>query len=163
MGAYRHIDLQPWVQVITQDLTDNTLGTQLAGGVIRYLRRDYLPRTRFTFGSRRNQYLVVNTAIVGNNKANAALFLVAADNAVVGPLHHLHNLTFRAAAAVQAGDRNQHLVAIEHKIHLPGIEVDIISFAQRDGKAVAVPVALHPTVQQVHFIHQAIGTATIDH
>jgi hypothetical protein len=90
--------------------------------------------------------------------------LVAADHCAGALLDDLHHLALQASAAVLAGDCHQHLVAIKYEVHLAGIEVHIlVSFAQGNGKAVAVPVALHPTVQQVHAIDQAIGAGAVDH
>ena len=68
-----------------------------------------------------------------------------------------------APAAILPGDLHQHFIAVEHEVHLPRAQVNVIALAQRHGESVAVAVPLHAAAQQVHLVDQAIGAATIDH
>ena len=149
--------------MIAQYLGNATFGTELAGGIVGNLHRDNLARAHQTFFPGRDKYLLGEAAIVGNDKADAAVFLVTAHHRFVLALQHFHHLAFQTAAAVFPGDLHQHLVAVEHEVHLPCAEVDVIALPQRHGKAVTVAVTLHTAVQQVHLIHQAVSAATIDH
>ena len=163
VGAYRHVDLHAGVQVLAKNLGNAPLGAQPVGGVVGDLGRDDLAGARLALLPGRNQDLVIDAAVLGNDKADPTLLLVAAHHALVRPGQHFHDLAFLATAAIDASDLHQHLVAIEHPVHLPGAEVDILPASQGHGKAITVAVSLHPAVQQVHLVHQPVVAAAIDH
>ena len=163
MGANRHVDLQAGIQVLAQNLGDAPLRAQPVGGVVGDLGRDDLAGARLALLPGRNQDLVIDAVVFGDDKADPALLLVAAHHVLVRPGQHFHDLAFLATAAIDTGDLHQHLVAIEHPVHLPGAEVDILPAPQGHGEAITVAVPLHPAVQQVHLVYQPIVAAAIDH
>ena len=135
----------------------------MTGGIISDFRRYNLSRKSFAFLLWRNEYLLRKPAIVRDDKADAALFLIAAHHLLMSALQHFYHLAFQAAAPIFSGDLHQHLVSVKDEVHLTRTEVNILPFCQRHGKAIAVPMPLHPAMQQVHLVHQAIGAPAIDH
>ena len=138
--------------MLTQHLGNTAFGAQLTRGIVCDFHRDNLTRLNKTFCLRRYEYLLRETAIVGNDKADAALFLIAPHHRFVFALQHFYHLTFQTSPSIFPGDLNQHLVAIEHKVHLPCTEVNVLALCQRHREAIAITVALHTAVQQMHFV-----------
>ena len=163
VGADGNVDFQTGVKMVAEHFHDLALGTEVARGVVGDFRRHNLAGLGAALEFWRNQYAVINAAVVRHHETNAALLLIPADNTRRAAVQHLHHTAFRTPAAIQADDAHQHFIAVKHKLHLPGTEVDVIPLLQRDGKTVAVPVALHTATQQVQLVHQAIGAAPIDH
>ena len=164
MGADGDIDFQARVHVVAENLDNTALGPQLAGGKVGDLGRDDLAGDRLALLPGRNQYLVVDSAVFGDDIADTALLLVAADDIPVRALQHFNDLALLAPAPVDARHPHQHLVAVEDEIHLAGTEVDILlTRRDGDGKTIAVAMPLHLAMQQVHLVHEAVIPAPVDH
>ena len=159
MGANRHINLKPGVEMIAEHFLDLAFGAQRGRGVISEHHRYQLSMTRATLGFGWNQDVVADTRVVREQKADAALFHVAPDHFGMRPGEHLYDLPFRPTTAIKTCDGDQHLVTIKHLIHLAGGEKQVLCFPlERSRKTVTISVAHHPAAQQVHSLGHTIGT-----
>ena len=149
--------------MFTQHLGNTTLGTELTGGIVRNFHCDNLTRLNAAFCLGGYEYLLRETAVVGDDKTDAALFLITTHHRFVLALQHFYHLTFQTSAAIFPGDLNQHLVAIEHKVHLPCTKVNVLALCQRHREAITITVALHTAVQQMHLVDQTVCIAAINH
>ena len=104
VGANGDVDLKPRVQMITEDFLDLTLGTQSGRGVIREDDRYQLSMTGAALGFGWDQNVIANARVVGEQKADAALFHVTADHFGMRPGEHLNNLTLCPATTIQTCD-----------------------------------------------------------
>ena len=141
------IDFHAWIEVIPKDFCDSTLSTELACGIVGNFRRDDLTRFSLTLFLRWDQDLLRESAIVRNDKTNAALFLITPYNRRVFALKYLDDFALQAPPAVFTCHLNKNFVASEHKVHLTRTEVNIAALTHRHRKSIAVPMSLHATMQ----------------
>ena len=83
---------------------------------------------RNALGFGRNQDVITNARVMREQKANAALFHVAPDHLGMRSGEHLNDLPLGPTTAIETRDGDQHLVTIEHLIHLAGGEKQILCF-----------------------------------
>ena len=157
MGADSNIDLQPRIQMITQNFLDLALGTQGSRGVVGKRHRDQLTMTRATLGFRWYEDVVSDTGIVWEQKPNTALLHITAHDLGMRPRQHLNHLTLSATAPVHSRHRHQDFITIKHLIHLAGREEKVITTLKRPGKAIAVAMPHDAATQQVHSLGHPIG------
>ena len=148
--------------MLAQNFRNAALGSEVTCGIAGELSHHDLPVLRPVFLLRRNQHIVVDARVIGNNGANAALLVVATHDFRGASLENFDDLTLATPPIVHARDPCQHLIAIEHLTHLSRAEVQVASAILWDEKPIAVPVADHPTTHQVQLLNKAIGAPTID-
>ena len=157
VGADGDIDLEPRIQMITQNFLDRALGAQGGRGVVGERYRDQLAMPRTTLGCWGYEDVILDTGIVREQKSNAALLHVTTHDLGMRPCQHLNHLTLSATAPVHSCHRHQDFITVEDLIHLAGREEEVITALKRPGKAIAVAVPHDAATQQVHSLGQSIG------
>ena len=104
--------------------------------------------------------MVADAGVMGHQKADAALFHIATHHGGMGACQHLNNLPLGASPPIQSRHGDQHFVAVKDLIHLPSGEKQILTALKRPGKSIAVAMAHHAAVLQVHTLGHAKGTAS---
>ncbi len=122
-----------------------------------------LGRQRFpvTFFRRRDQDVLADAFVLGDDEVDAMLLEHATDDLPVGTLGDLDDLAFRTSLAIQADHARDGMVAVQHLVHfLFGEEqVGAAILAHEETEAVGVP--LHAALQQVGLVGNQPVVATV--
>ena len=104
MGANGHVDLKPRIQMIAEHFLDLALGAQGRRGVVGQYHRYQLPVARTALGFGWNQDVIADARVVGEQKANAALFHIAPDHFGMRSGEHFNNLPLGPATSIETRD-----------------------------------------------------------
>ena len=159
VAAQCHFDFHTGRHVVADHLYHLTLGLTTHGRPLGDLHFHVLALLGATGATGCNQHFLLDLGIVCGNEADAAFFIVTADQQFMSPLDDLDNGTFTTAAAVDTGNPPQHTVAIEGDAHLRGAEEQVFATIVGHQKAEAVAVALHPTTDQIELVHWRVGAS----
>src|SRR5690606_10502578 len=110
---------------------------------------------------RRDKDLLRDALAVGHHHTEALVAVVAAHELVGLARQYLDDTAFAPAAAVGVADLGQHRVAVEDRAHLAWAQVEVVTAVLGHHEAVAVLVALHHALDQVHLVDETVD-ATAD-
>ena len=82
----------------------------------------------------RNQYLVVDTGILGHHEGNTAFLEEAANDLLGTVLEHFNNLAFPATTVIHLVNPGSYTVTVEHLAHLPRGEKQVGTAIIRNQK-----------------------------
>src|SRR5690606_17744245 len=159
VAAQRHVDLHARGHVVTDHFDDVALRLEARGRPVSDLDLDKLPDARTGGTSGGNQHFLLDLGIVGNHEADAVLFVVTADDALVGTADHLDDAAFATATPVETGHAHQGTVTIEHQTHLRRAEEKVVAAVIRHEEAETVAVATDAPADQVELVHRRVGAA----
>ena len=161
VSADGNVDLKAGVQMLAQHLGNASLGTQLASGVMGDLSHYDLAVLGFVLFLRRNENIVVNARVIGDHRANSALFVVAAYDLCNAALEHLDDFALTATAIVDTRNACERLVTIKDMSHLSRAEVQVVRSIQRRQKSIAVSVSDDATMNEIKLVYRSVGSPTI--
>jgi len=122
MGANGHINFQTRIQMIPQHLAHPAPCLEVARGVISNNRSNNLARASIALFPGGNEYLLIDAGVIGDDKANAALFLVTPHYAGAATTEHFYHLAFLPTASVNTGYRHQYFITVKNILHRCGVE-----------------------------------------
>ena len=164
--AQRDFDLHAGVGVVAEHLADPADRLGVLGRLLDQFDHDHLARSRLATAAprcRRQQDVLSNTPVLGDDDGDAVLLDDASDDSSVGPFQNLHQLAFRTATPVGADDARDHPVAVEDLAHLLRPDEQIRAAIVADDEAEPVGMPLHPAADQVRLVGQQVGTAAVAH
>ena len=159
VAAQCNVDLHTGRHVVANHLNHVALGLEARSRPVSNFHLNKL--TLFSTGITpwRHQHFLLNFRVIGHNKANAAFFVIATNNAFVGTGDHLNHRTFTTTTAIKTRNPRQSTVTIEHQAHLRGTQKQIITAIIRHQKAKTITVPAHAPKNQVELINRGIGAA----
>ena len=96
--------------------------------------------------------MITNAPVMRQEVTNSTLLHVTSDNMGVRARQHFNDLTLWSPLIVMARLSYQHLITIEHAVHLPTREEKVVTTFSRRGKAVAISMANDFAFHQVHLL-----------
>ena len=108
-----------------------------------------------------DQQILAQAFIIRRHKAYAALFKITPDQLPVRPFQHLDQRPLAPALPIHMHLPHQHPIAVQNGAHLARGQKQILAARLRHDKAVALRMADHPALEQVHLVNQAITAAPI--
>ena len=111
----------------------------------------------------RHQNVLVDAAVLRNQKADTAFEVVAADDELVDVLQHLDDLRLAPPAPVEARHAHHHAVAVQHPVHFLGRQIEIVAALFRHHEAEAVRMAFDAALDQVELVRQAQLALAVEH
>jgi len=107
--------------------------------------------------------VLVDAAVFRDQEADATFKVVAADDEPVDVLQHFDDFGLTPPAPVEAGNANQHAVAVQHPVHLLGRQIEIVATFFRHHETEAVGVPLDAALDEVEFVWQAQLALAVEH
>jgi hypothetical protein len=159
VAAQGDVDLHARRHVVADHLDDIALRLEARRRPMGDLDLDELTDARAGGAPRGDQHLLLDLRVVGDHEADAALFVVTPDDALVGATDHFDYAALAAATAVEAGHPHQGAVAVEHQAHLRRAEEQVVAAVVRHQETEAVAVTADTTAYQVELVHRRIGAA----
>ena len=160
VAAQRHVDLHARRHVVADHLNDVTLRLEARGRPVSDLDLDELADARTGSAPWGDQHFLLDLGIVGDDEADAVLFVVTADDALVRALDHLDDAAFTPAAPIETCHPHQRPITIEHQAHLRRAEEQVVTAVIRHEEAEAITMATDATADQVELVHRGIGATT---
>src|SRR5690606_14767674 len=160
VAAQRHVDLHAWGHVVTDHFDDVALRLEARGWPVSDLDLDELPDARTGGTPGGDQHFLLDLGIVGDHEADAVLYVVTADDALVSTADHLDDAAFATATPVETGHSHKGAVAVEDQAHLRRAEEQIVTAVIRHEETEAVAVATDAPANQVELVHRCVGAAT---
>ncbi len=149
MLAQRDLDLHAGIGRAAEHLDDAGDRLALGGRVLDDLDDDDVAGFRLAAVVRRNDQVLRDAAVLGDDEEDAPFVVQAADDLAVRPLEHLDDLALGAPAPVGAGDSHRDAVAVQRLVHLARGQGDVGTARIGNEEAVPVRVAFEPPGDQV--------------
>src|SRR5690606_15304954 len=111
VAAQRHVDLHAWRHVVADHLDDIALRLEALRGPMGDLDLDELTDARTGSTPRGDQHFLLDLGVVGNHETDAALFVITADDALVGTADHFDDAALATPSTVEACHAHQGTVA----------------------------------------------------
>ena len=139
--AQRDLDLHPGIGVVAEDLDHAPDGLGVLGGLRDELGDDNLALLRALEAIGRDEDVLADALVLGDEEGDAVLDEEAPDDLLVGALEHFHDGTFEPAAAIHAGHAREHHVAVQRLVHLlrPEEEIVLAVLGTQEPEAVGMP------------------------
>ena len=139
--AHRDLDLHARVVHLAQHLLHAADGLAVQRRRLGQLDDDHLPGPGGADGALGNHHVLAEALVLGRHQPQAAFVQQAADDGLRRALDDLEHAPLGAAAPVQAHHAHAHAVAVQHRPHLVGRQVDVrlTVVAQHETVAVAMP------------------------
>ena len=155
----RGFDRERRRQLVAEHREDLADRRALRIGRLHEFGDDELTGLRIARFAGRNQHVALDAAIVGNDVTDAGFDRVATDEAIEATFEHFDDRAFAATAAIHAGDRREHAIAMHHLAHLEGRQEQIVAAHARIGaqEAEAVGVGDHHARDQVHALRRCVA------
>ena len=125
------------------------IASRLAAGCSTISATTTWPGLRAAQVARRDEQVLVDAAIFGDDEPDAVFLVQAADDFAIGALQHLDDLAFRPAAAIGAGLAQRRAVAVQHLVHFARAQEIVVAAFVRDEEPEAVGMALHGADDEV--------------
>ncbi len=110
----------------------------------------------------RDEDVLVDALVVGQQRVEAGLGVDAPDHGMVGALQYLGEGALAAAATVDARDAGDDAVAVQQRPHLARVQVDVLAALVRDQEAEAVGMRDHAPAHQVLRVDRDIALAPVE-
>ena len=152
--AHGDLDLHTGVVDLAQHFLHAAHGLAVERGRFGQLDHHHLARLGRANSGLGDQHVLAVAPILGRHQPDAAFVQQAPDDRVRGTLHDLEHAPFGPAAPVLAHDAHLDTVAVQHRAHLVGGQINVRITIVAHHETVAVAVALH---RAFNFIQQAAG------
>ena len=165
--AQGDLDFHTRVSIVAEDLDDAADGLGIAGRLFQDFHHHHIAGPGLELGplvghgGGGNQDVLADALVLRHHELDAVLFHEPAHQAGVGPLQHFDDGGLAAAAAVQADAAHQHPVAVQHLVHLLGLEEQVVAAVVRLDEAEAVRMAFHLARNQVRLLRQDVGVLAV--
>jgi hypothetical protein len=143
--------------VLTQHLGYTTNGLTPELRLFQYIDNHNFTGLGSAFIAGRDKYIDADPTIFRFNPTNAAIVEITTDHFLSVVFKHFGDDGFYSAAMICAALADKYDVTIETAAHLAMIEYVILATPVMNQKTKAIGMALHPTLDQIHFIDQAKG------
>ena len=117
---------------------------------------DHLARYGRAATARRDQDVLVDTAIFRDHQRNAMLNQHAANDPGIGPLQDLDDHSLAAPAAIDPDHAHQRAIAMQDFGHLTGLEGEVLATIIRDEEAITVGMSLDAPGNQAGTFRQDV-------
>ena len=147
--AQRDLDFDAGIRGAAQDFLDACDRFAIGGRLFDDLGDHDLPGFGAAQVARRNEQVLVDTAVLGDDEPDAVLLVQAADDLAIDALEHLDDFSFRPAATVGAALAQRGAIAVQHLVHFARAQEVIVAAVIRYEKPEAIGMALHGAEDQV--------------
>ncbi len=147
--------------VFAQHFLDPSQRSVLGAGLFDQFGDDDLTGLRRAATVRRDDDVLIDALVVGNDEADAAFFGEPSDHGFGVALQHLDHCAFAAAPVIDADHSRYSAVAMQQFAHLPGRQEQIVAALVGNQETVAFSVTDHPPSEQIHLGHRAIAFAAV--
>src|SRR5690606_6647613 len=161
MGLDRQLNLHPGRHVITQYTYHPPHRQTILVRLLGNLYHHYLTRRGIAFGSGGNHDVLGDARVLRPHKLHAFFTEETAGQLAGVARDYLNDGTFFFATVLMACHAYQYFVAIEYPAHLAVVKVDVLSTLGGDDKAIAIPVPLHATADNINLIRAYIGIPAV--
>ena len=159
----RDLDFHAGRGETAQDFTDTAHRLVVRTGLGEDFHHDHLAGLCVACVFWRDQDILVDAAVFGNQEADASFEVVAADDEPVDVLQHLDDPGFAPTAPVEAGHPHEHLVAVQHAVHFLGRQIEVVAALFRHHETEAVGMPLDAALDQIELVRQAQLALAVEH
>ena len=163
VGTNRHVRCHPGRKVVTEDLDHLTERLPPLLRMIGDAHHDHLTVLRPHQPVRRDQDLLRDPLVVGQQECHPGIDLQAADDVFEGALQHLDHRGLAPASPVDASHAGNDTVAVPQHAHLARTQKQIVATLVRVHEPEPVGMPDHPPVDQVLMVDHAVATAAVAH
>ncbi len=163
MLAQRDLDFHAGIGVAAQHLGHLPDGLVVRTRLGEDFHHHHLARLRAAGMLGRHQDVLVDAAVLRDQKTDPPFAIIAADDETVDVLQHLDDLRLAPAAPVEAGDAHQHAVAMQHTVHFLGGKVKVVAILVGHDEAEAVGMPFHPSLDEIELVGQQQQALAVDH
>ena len=131
MTAQRDFDFHAGLAALTEYFLYRTNRLVVLAGLFQQSRYDDLMVTRAAQAFPWDQNVLMNAAVLGDHVGQTALAVQAADHRFMRTLQHFDDSPFRASAAIDSRDLNQHTVTVQHRAHFARRQDPLLENSER--------------------------------
>ena len=161
--AQRDLDFHPGIGVVAQHLDHAADGLGVLRGLLDDFRDHDLAVLRVLRAVGRDEDVLVDALVLGDEEHDAMLDEQAPAKRLVGALQHFDDGALAPAAAIQPRHAREHGVAVQGLVHLLGAEEEVLGAVLGLEEAEAVRVPHDLALDEARLVGDEDGAAAVAH